>query len=90
MMGVTAAYSAAGFIVLIFSCNPVAASWDLALMSLPTTTCVNRPAEYLAQSILNIVTDVCTFLLPLPTIWNLQLPPRQKLGVSFIFVIGLL
>jgi hypothetical protein len=89
-MGFMAAYSLAGFLVLIFSCNPVAASWDLALAASPTTTCINRPAEYLAQSSLNIMTDICVFLLPLHTIWKLQLPFRQKLGVSSIFTLDLL
>lgn len=89
-MGFTVAYSIAGFLVLIFSCNPVAASWDLNLANLPTTSCINRPAEYLAQSSLNIVTDICVFLLPLHTVWNLHLPFRQKLGVSSIFALGLL
>lgn len=90
LMGFTAAYSLAGFLVLIFSCNPVAASWDLSLAALPTTSCINRPAEYLAQSSLNIVTDICVFILPLHTVWKLQLPFRQKLGVSSIFALGLL
>jgi hypothetical protein len=49
----TASYSFAGFLVVMFSCNPVAASWDLALAALPTTACVNRPADYLAQAGLN-------------------------------------
>lgn len=36
-------YTVAGVGVIIFSCKPIAASWDLALSSLPTTKCVNRP-----------------------------------------------
>jgi hypothetical protein len=80
----------AGFLVVIFSCNPIAASWDIALAALPTTTCVNRPAAYLAQAGLNICTDIAIFLLPLRTIWKLQLRFRQKLSVSSIFAVGLL
>jgi hypothetical protein len=86
----TASYSFAGFLVVMFSCNPVAASWGPALAALPTTTCVNRPTDYLAQADLNIVTDISIFLLPLRTIWNLQLPFRQKLSVSSTFAVGLL
>jgi hypothetical protein len=90
VIALTASYSFAGFLVVMFSCNPVAASWDLALAARPTTTCVNCLANYLVQAGLNIVTDICIFLLSLHTIWNLQLPFRQKLSVISIFAVGLL
>lgn len=90
VIGFTTAYSIAGFLVLVFSCSPVAASWNLALSALPTTHCINRPAEYLAQSIINIVTDICIVLLPLRKIWKLQLPFRQKVTVTIIFALGLM
>ncbi|PGH00935.1 hypothetical protein AJ80_09097 [Polytolypa hystricis UAMH7299] len=47
--------------VIIFSCNPVAASWDLRLSELPSTLCVNRPANYLAQSSFHIFSDISIF-----------------------------
>jgi hypothetical protein len=84
------AYTTAGLAVIIFSCNPIAASWDLALAALPTTKCVNRPADYLAQAAFNIVTDVAIFILPLKTIWSLQLPFKQRMAVTGVFAAGLL
>lgn len=89
-MAFTGGYSVAGFLVLIFSCNLIAASWNFKLALDPNTTCVNRPAEYLAQNSLNILADIIVVFLPLPTIWKLQLPFRQKVGVSSIFALGLL
>lgn len=84
------AYTPAGVAVIIFSCSPIAASWDLAIATLPTTRCVNRPADYLAQAAFNIVTDITIFVLPLRTVWGLQLPLKQKLADIGVFAAGLL
>lgn len=84
------AYSISGIFSVIFSCNPIAASWDLALAALPTTKCINRPALYLAQAGSSIFTDLLIFILPMRTIWGLQLPRKQKISVSAIFAVGLL
>jgi hypothetical protein len=89
-IGFTLAYNFAGALVVIFSCNPIAASWDLTLAALPTTKCVNRPADYLAAASLNIFTDLLIFCLPLKTIWSIQLPLNQRLSVIAIFATGLL
>jgi hypothetical protein len=51
---------------------------------------VNRPADYLAQAAFNIVTDVAIFVLPLKTIWGLQLPFKQRMAVTGVFAAGLL
>lgn len=88
-MGFVTAYSIAGWLIIIFSCNPVAASWDLALAALPKTRCIDRSADYLAQAGLNIFSDVFILILPVWTIWGLQLPTKQKITVSSIFAVGL-
>lgn len=89
-MGFVAAYSFAGFLVLIFPCNPVAAAWNPVLAASPDTTCINRPADDVAQAGLNIFSDLFILILPMRTIWNLQLPIRQKISVSSIFAVGVL
>lgn len=38
----------------------------------------------------NVFSDFYIMLLPLPVIWKLQLPLRRKIGVSAIFLTGLL
>jgi hypothetical protein len=83
-------YSFAGFLVIIFGCNPVAAGWDPVLAASPDTRCINRPADYLAAAGLNIFSDLFILILPMHTIWNLQLPIRQKISVSSIFAVGIL
>ena len=52
--------------------------------------CMNDGAAVFAASIVNICTDLlCTFM-PMPLIWNLKLPTRQRLAVMSIFGLGIL
>lgn len=90
VIGFVVAYSVSAMIVIIFQCNPIAATWDPALRVLPTTTCINQVAAYLTQVSINIFADLLILILPIPTIWALQLPRRQKISVSSVFAVGLL
>ncbi|PUU83478.1 hypothetical protein B9Z19DRAFT_1141590, partial [Tuber borchii] len=55
---------------VIFQCRSVPAFWDPTLggKCLPTRT------PYLVSAALNTFTDFYVFLLPIKTVWNLQLP----------------
>jgi hypothetical protein len=39
---------------------------------------------------INIAVDLVIMVLPLPTVWSLQLPKRQKLALSGVFMLGTL
>jgi hypothetical protein len=70
----------------VFACKPIAASWNPLLLA--TAVCSNRGAIYIATAVLGIVTDVVLMLIPIPTIWGLQMPTKQKIGLTFIFAVG--
>lgn len=74
------------FFSLLFACRPIAASWDPLLA--PTAQCANRAAIYIATALIGIITDVMLLVLPLPTIWRLQMPVKQKIGLTGMFAIG--
>ncbi|KAL1792577.1 hypothetical protein ACET3X_009084 [Alternaria dauci] len=74
------------FFSLLFACKPIAASWDPLL--LPTATCVNRGAIYIATAVIGIITDVMLISIPIPTIWGLQMPTKQKIGLTLMFGVG--
>ncbi|KAG4415497.1 hypothetical protein IFR04_011369 [Cadophora malorum] len=82
----TVSYSLASVLVNVFSCKPVSGSWDLALAT--TAVCINRPVFYFAQAGLGIFTDFATLAAPLPFLWKLQMPVRQKIGVSAVLMMG--
>ncbi|KAK2745164.1 hypothetical protein FQN55_006288 [Onygenales sp. PD_40] len=87
-IGFIASYATSGVLVIIFSCNPVAGSWDLDVAALKTTYCINRPINYLAQSSFNIFSDLVIILLPVRTIWGLHMPTTQRLSIIAIFACG--
>ncbi|KAK8118053.1 Integral membrane protein [Apiospora kogelbergensis] len=69
---------------MTFICIPVYAYWD---KSVPNV-CLSDPVMQLTNSIGNILTDIMLLLLPMPVLWNLKLPPRQKWSVIGIFSLG--
>jgi hypothetical protein len=68
-----------------FSCWPVAFYWDKDIKS---GRCVNLIAFWFSFSGFNILTDILVWLLPMPVLWALQLPRRQKLSLIGVFALG--
>lgn len=73
-------------IVEIFECTPRRKIW------LPKTSgkCVNISSLILITAIINVISDFSILLLPMASIWRLQLEINQKLGITAIFAAGLL
>ncbi|KAI9835622.1 MAG: hypothetical protein M1838_005271 [Thelocarpon superellum] len=82
----TAGYGFPGALTSIFGCRPLAKGWDVHIK---TGYCVNFAHLAVAANVLNIVGDFFIFLLPLPAIWHLHLPIRQRFAVMAVFVVGL-
>lgn len=51
--------------------------------------CMNDGAMVFSASVINIVTDFLSTTLPMPLIWSLKLPIRQRLAVISIFGLGI-
>lgn len=67
----------------MFGCRPLAASWDVKLLS--SANYIDQLTRYMALSVLDIVIDVFTLVLPIRVIAWLQMPLRQKIGICAIF-----
>jgi hypothetical protein len=78
-------YSLASAFVVVFSCYPVSKSWDITIIG---GYCVNLPVFYIANLSLNSVTDFAVLILPIPMLWNVRMPFRQKVAVTAIFMTG--
>ncbi|KAH7084862.1 hypothetical protein BKA63DRAFT_498353 [Paraphoma chrysanthemicola] len=85
MFIIVGAYTAI-FFSLLFACRPIAASWDPLL--LPTAQCINQGGIYIATAVIGITTDVLLIAIPVPTIWGLQMPMKQKVGLTIMFAVG--
>ncbi|KAH6668942.1 hypothetical protein B0J14DRAFT_432337, partial [Halenospora varia] len=74
--------------MVIFQCRPISAYWTPSF--LPQTNCINQSLHLLIAGIINTVTDLMTVLLPIPTVWKLQLPLQQQIIVMMLFGAGIL
>ncbi|KAH7378762.1 hypothetical protein BKA66DRAFT_442787 [Pyrenochaeta sp. MPI-SDFR-AT-0127] len=68
----------------IMPCYPIHSQWD------PTVKgwCFPRVEMWLLNAALNVTTDFLIVLLPIPALVALQLPKKQKIGVTLIFALG--
>ncbi|KAH6886269.1 hypothetical protein B0T10DRAFT_539314 [Thelonectria olida] len=87
-LGVLAASWTTIFFHIIFQCYPHDKRWSKD----PTYQCdpANSDINYWLTIILNISTDVAIISLPISMVLQLQMKPKQKLGVSAIFALGIL
>lgn len=83
------AFTVMSILVTLFQCTPIHYNSDR--FSGPVQDhCLNAKAEILAPASLNTLGDVALLVLPIPTLWNLQMPLKQKLGLVVMFLLGIL
>ncbi|KAI9664504.1 MAG: hypothetical protein M1821_005950 [Bathelium mastoideum] len=66
-------------------CSPIESLWD----PLVPGKCMDRPAFILGIGLPNIIIDVGVFVLPVYSVWQLQMPMTRKLAVTGIFGVAL-
>jgi hypothetical protein len=69
----------------IFACKPISAGWDMEVR-LAGYTSLNLPLEIYILTVIYLLTDVWLFVLPIHSIWTLQLPLRTRIGVTWVFL----
>lgn len=80
-------YFVVNVLVAIFECKPVSYIWD---KSIPGGTCINQDQFYRWNGVANLLIDFMILTLTMPVIWHLKLKSRQKLSLTFVFLLGLL
>ncbi len=86
--GVVFVWTFGYFFSNLFQCWPIATNWTWWGFS--KDLCINTNMMILSQSWSDVFTDLAILAMPLPCIWALQMKLRHKLGVSAIFLLGLL
>lgn len=79
-------YATGSIIATIFECTPVERVWDHTIQG----TCINLTEFWYANAAANIIGDFGILLLPMPVVRSLQLPSRQKWGLTMVFGLGVL
>ncbi|KAH4063448.1 hypothetical protein HBI37_002090 [Parastagonospora nodorum] len=76
-------------LAFMFSCKgEFAAFWTSAISLI--TKCVNTLELFFAFAVSDFISDCFIIVLPIPMILGLHLPVARKLGVLFVFLLGIL
>ncbi|MCJ1294429.1 hypothetical protein MMC34_005987 [Xylographa carneopallida] len=86
---IVGAFVVAGWISLIFSvvfsCHPVQYYWD---KSISGGSCININTLSYGITGAGFITDLMVLLLPLPSLWKLQMQSPRKVAIIGIFILG--
>jgi hypothetical protein len=75
----------ASVFAIIFTCIPVQAAWDFTIQG----KCFPVVTFFYVYGGFNIATDITLCVAPMPLLWAMKLPTRQKFIVCILFDIGL-
>jgi hypothetical protein len=70
----------------IFECHPVQHGWDEPLGR--PGKCVNISAMEMSSGVILAVADLMLLVLPIPIIWSLRIPRRDKVMLCGLFTLG--
>lgn len=71
-------------VAVALQCIPPASIWDSNIKG----TCSNSAAQVYSGAAINILEDLVIILLPIKELKGLNLGPRKKLAVIFMFALG--
>jgi hypothetical protein len=80
-------FYAATTILTIFACTPREKIWNKLYIG---GHCMNYRAIIVSTAIFNIISDVAILLLPVTSVWKLQIPAKRKVAIIMLFGTGLL
>ena len=78
-------FSVINLFLAIFMCNPREKLWNPLITN---GHCFNVNNVYEGSGVLNAISDFAVLILPMPCLWKLQMPLRQKLLVMGVFATG--
>ena len=88
---VTAVFVAAWLVsievALGLGCRPLQGWWDAEAQA--AGACVDKVAFTYATNSINLATDIWIFLMPIPIILGLQASMDRRIGLCFLFSVGL-
>ncbi|SCO55032.1 uncharacterized protein FFNC_15717 [Fusarium fujikuroi] len=83
-IGIVSLYTLGITLAMLLVCNPPRKAFDFKVGG----QCIDAAVLYIATAVSNIATDVILFILPIPMIYNLQIPRKQKAVVVVVFGIA--
>lgn len=82
MMVLIVVWGTINLFLVTFFCTPISALWTVNGKCLELD-----PYSY---AVINVVTTLIVWALPIPRVWRLQIPRGQKVALSLVIALGLL
>ncbi|KAG6993948.1 hypothetical protein G7Y79_00049g085080 [Physcia stellaris] len=88
--GLQIAWAIAGFFTTVFQCSPVSGLWRVVEGTIAPTKlrCIKIVPALLGLASVNTLLNAAVLILPMPMVWKLQMPLKQKGAVCGILVLG--
>ncbi|KAH7081372.1 hypothetical protein BKA63DRAFT_599720 [Paraphoma chrysanthemicola] len=83
-LGVTIGLWICGIFVTIFQCRPISGAWDYNVQN----SCIPFIDYLYASSAVNVFTDIVLCVAPIPHLWRLNMPLRQRIILCILFIGG--
>lgn len=85
-MSIIVAWAIATILAGCLICRPFAFNWDKAI---PGGYCGNQVSSFTATGVINLVTDVAVLVLPMSSLYKLQMALYKKITLITVFGLGL-
>ncbi|OIW30687.1 hypothetical protein CONLIGDRAFT_713264 [Coniochaeta ligniaria NRRL 30616] len=86
VIGFVLLWSVGNILQVFLICRPFAATYDPTIKG----KCGSQVVSFIAIGAFNVITDAIILTLPIPTIWGLKMSSSARLGLSAVFMIGLI
>ncbi|EFQ27269.1 hypothetical protein CGRA01v4_04327 [Colletotrichum graminicola] len=83
-------YIGLAIFAIVFSCNPPAAQWDLALLGRiePVPTCMDLEAQTQVLISIHVAQGLVLLFTPIVILWKVRVPTAKKARLFTIWIIG--
>lgn len=88
LMGATICYGLSCTIVTLVACQPFEANWDK--VSYPSYKCIDLSVFRIAQTAIGAALDILILAMPIPIVWSMSCKIGRKVGLTFLFSVGIL
>lgn len=85
-MSIIVAWAIATILAGCLICRPFAFNWD---KTIPDGYCGNQVSSFTATGVINLVTDVAVLVLPMSSLYKLQMALYKKLTLIAVFGLGI-
>ncbi|KAG9232503.1 hypothetical protein BJ875DRAFT_76933 [Amylocarpus encephaloides] len=83
VIGFLVAWSLSVVLNAVLICRPVAANWDPNIGN-----CANQTTSYTIIGVVDLLTDIAVFILPMKMIWGLQVGTAKRVALFCVFGLG--